>query len=313
MNLLTNEPLLCSFILNEEDSDATKRVFHGAQSNVYCMVSVAVMAKEKEAMESNSFKSLLNFVKKVEREGLPANGDEPAIPRQKDGLVGCGDLAFHQKTSDLGGACKVKTFCCTYCSTMSGDHDLLSYVSGSLVCDMCKRNGREFCAHVHVDDEKELTRKGRELVALLLKDKRRRTCNASLTVQDMLPSDPVDCFLGYNEEHEKVMEKVSICKLVSPDGLVFERTHLYDYSRHLIHTEESDVVLKKSIVKFDPNAVNKNVNTNNIEYVCGENNERDDAFAMNVMKDLLLRGYNSSDLPRDSAVRQSMLLACLMT
>ena len=45
----------------------------------------------------------------------------------------------------------------------------------------------------------------------------------------------------------------------------------------------------------------------------GENNERDDAFAMHVMKDLLLRGYNSSDLPRDSVVRQSILLACLMT
>ena len=59
--------------------------------------------------------------------------------------------------------------------------------------------------------------------------------------------------------------------------------------------------------------MNKNVNTNNIEYVCGENNERDEAFAMNGMKDLLLRGYNSSDLPRGSAVRQSMLLACLMT
>ena len=174
INPLTKEPLLCSYIVNEEEDDATKRVFHGAQSNVCCMVSCAVMAKEKEAMKSESFKCLINFVKKVEREGLPANGDEPAIPRQKDRLVGCGDLSFHQKVSDLGGACKVKRFFCTYCSTMSGDHDLLGYVSGILVCDMCKRNGRETCAHVRVDDDQELVRKGRELVTLLLVDNKGR-------------------------------------------------------------------------------------------------------------------------------------------
>ena len=99
MNPVTGEPLLCSFIDDDGDHEGTarRRVFHGAQSNVCCMVSAAVMAKEKEAFETEAFRGLIKFAKKVESKGLDANGDEPAIPPQSGGLVGYGDLSFQQK------------------------------------------------------------------------------------------------------------------------------------------------------------------------------------------------------------------------
>ena len=58
------------------------------------MVSADVMVKEKEAVESEAFKYLIEYAKKVEIKGLAANGDEVAIPPQSRGLVGCGDLSF---------------------------------------------------------------------------------------------------------------------------------------------------------------------------------------------------------------------------
>ena len=45
---------------------------HGAQSYETCIVAGAVMAKEKEAMKSRCFTSIIDFVKKVENEGIPA-------------------------------------------------------------------------------------------------------------------------------------------------------------------------------------------------------------------------------------------------
>jgi len=313
INPLTNEPLLCSFIDDDDNPGRrTKKVYHGAQSNVCCMVSSAVMAKEKQAMESESFIKLIDFLKKLESEGLPASGDEPALPPQKNCTVGCGDLSLQQKMSNLGGACKVKEFFCTYCSTQSGDHDLLGYVFGDLICSMCKRNERTRCPHVPVDDLPELKRKGLELMELHLDDKRRMTGNDSLVMKDILPQGLIDCFYGYDNEFEKVMEKVDLRDTVSEDGKSYSRSHLYDYTRHLTHTELSDKVLQKSTIKFDPNAEKKEEKTNNIEYVLGTYTERDDAFILNVTRDLLLRGYKNRDLPLDPLARQDMLLGSLM-
>ena len=50
------------------------------------------MAKEKQAMESRGFLKLINFMKRVDSDGIPTNGEEVAISPQKDGLVGCGRL-----------------------------------------------------------------------------------------------------------------------------------------------------------------------------------------------------------------------------
>ena len=194
VNPLTGEPLLCSFIDDVEDGIPSRKVYHRAQSTTCCMVSCAVVAKEKQAMASEAFKGLIDFAKNVEREGLPANGDEVAIPPQTCGLVCCGDLSFQQKINNLGGACKVKRFFCTYCSTESEECDLLGCVRGELICDMCKRNDRTECAHVPVDNHPELKKKGRALVGLLLEDRQWRVGNPNLTIKEMLPEGQVDCF-----------------------------------------------------------------------------------------------------------------------
>ena len=151
-----------------------------------------------------------------------------------------------------------------------------------------QRNEREQFAHVHVDDIQELTRKGSVLVDLLLEDKCQRTDNDTLTVREILPASPVECFYGYDEKREKVMVEHSLRDLVSDDG-AFLHPYLYDYSRHLIHTEESDEVLEKSKVKFDPNAHQKEKNPKNIDCIRGANKERDDAFMLNITMDLWLR------------------------
>ena len=301
INPLTNKPLLCTEIVDEDG--ISRRSYCGAQSNVCCMVASAIMAKEKEAMESTGFKRLINFLKRLESEGIPANGDEPALPPQTGGLIGCGDLSFQQKMSCLGGACKVKQFFCTYCATESGDHDLLAYVTGSKRCAMCVRNDRERCTHVAVDDPPELKSKGKDLFAMLLDDFRTGQPNA--TAHEMLIQEPVECFVGYTEDGDKVWEMRRLQDSISEDGTEFTRPHLYDYSCNLIHTEESESVLQGSRVKFDPTADKKEECITNIEYVLGLNQARDDAFIMNVTVDLMLRGFKHADLPTD---RQSLVL-----
>ena len=78
---MTGKPLIC---LHCEDSNGeTKLFYHGAQSYEARIFGGAVMAKEKQAMQSHCFTSIMDFVKKVETEGISANGGEVAIPPQK--------------------------------------------------------------------------------------------------------------------------------------------------------------------------------------------------------------------------------------
>jgi len=62
-------------------------------------------------------------------------------------------MTFQQKIVDEDGPCKGKENFCLSCEASSGQHNLLSFVSGKEVCDMCVRNGRETCAHSRVNDE----------------------------------------------------------------------------------------------------------------------------------------------------------------
>ena len=100
---------------------------------------------------------------------------------------------------------------------------------------------------------------------------------------------------------------------MSDDGSIFHRLHLYDYSRHVLHTKESETVVKGSKVKFDPNAIEKTTNTNNIEYIHGHNKSRDDAYILKLVSDLLLRGYSYAGLPKEPSDMQALLFRCLMT
>ena len=112
------------------------------------------------------------------------------IPPQTDGLVGCGDLCFQQKMSDLSGVWKAKRFLCTYCKTESDDHDLLYYVSGNNFCAMCVHNVRDGYAHRPFNDGPELYSRSIRFLKLLLDDNIRRSVKNGATYQDMLPSEP---------------------------------------------------------------------------------------------------------------------------
>ena len=149
--------------------------------------------------------------KETESEGVAANGDEDAIPAQKDGLVRYGGLGFQQNMSSLGGSCKNMRFFCTYCETNGGNYCLLGYVSGVNVCSMCICNGPENCDHKYVNDVPvpELESKGFRLVDLL-DDFRRRTLNENTKLIDMLPSKSVDCFSGYDENLKKIIKQMCL-------------------------------------------------------------------------------------------------------
>ena len=120
----------------------------------------------------------------------------------------------------------------------------MDYVCGDIVCDMCVRNDRTECPHVPMDDHPKLKRKGLGLVDLLLEDYKRQSGDNNATVHEMLPDDPVDCFVGSNEKVEKVMGEVSLRNQVSEGRSFFHIFHLYDYSRHIFHTKEPKTVVQ---------------------------------------------------------------------
>ena len=104
---------------------------------------------------------------------------------------------------------------------------------------MCVRNDRDKCAHMPVNDAPQLYSKGIRFLKLLLDGYTRRRGKGSETHQDMLPSKPVDCSARYDTNLEKVTEKQVLSDLVSEDGSKFVQGHIYNYSRHCLHTEET--------------------------------------------------------------------------
>ena len=62
--------------------------------------------KETEIMNSMAYHHYAKTMLAITREGIPADGDEPAIPPQPK-MCGCGDLAHQQKLAGkIGGGCK---------------------------------------------------------------------------------------------------------------------------------------------------------------------------------------------------------------
>lgn len=273
------------------------------------------MMGEKEALNSKVGKSLFDLLKKVEKDGLEADGDEEGYPPQTGGFCVCGDMSFHQKISGgMGGGCKVKEFFCIHCEARSlGDHDLLHYVTGEHRCARCVRNNRDKCAHRDVNDTKELHRKGVELQWLLLEDFRRTSGQPNATLRDMMPEGEVECLGGYDEEGQKTMEKCIIKDQFTPEGDLV-RSNMYDYLRPVEHSSETKQVREKCKIRLDVNAVDKSMSTTNIDYVVdGTVQSRDDAFNRQVTKDLRQRGYTFNDIPQDAAERVSLLRKCLHT
>ena len=101
----------------------------GVQSTDCCFVAGTCMMKENETMASVLFQHYAHTMLTIANEGIPADGDEPAFPSQKN-MTGTGDLAYQQKVS---GEIGVHDFC-KHCACTSDQHDLLSYVIGDRRC-----------------------------------------------------------------------------------------------------------------------------------------------------------------------------------
>ena len=98
---------------------------------------------------------------------------------------------------------------------------------------------------------------------------------------------------------------------VGPDGQLSR--YVYDYSRHLVHSEETDKLIQGTKMKLDPNANGKENDVFNIEYVVkGEGNDGDNTFNMNVLRDLRLR-YQPTDIPSCKVQRVVLLRQHLHT
>ena len=100
--------------LVEDDKGNTRIEYRGYQSTKVCLLLTVVEAKEGASMKADCFDDLFLFVKMLEDDDLPANGNGPALKPIK--IVGCGDMSFLQKLVEAGGACKVMKFFCLYCA-----------------------------------------------------------------------------------------------------------------------------------------------------------------------------------------------------
>jgi len=162
-------------------------------------------------------------------------------------------MAFQQKIADEGGPCKGKENFCLSCEPSSGEHDLLSFVSGKEVCcDMCVRNGHETCANLRVNDELELQRQGEVLLSLLRDDFSRREGVVNATYKDLIPDEEVECFASYDDDAARLNEQVNLIECMSDDGMTLTRDHLLDYVRNILHSEETQAIILESSIKYDP-------------------------------------------------------------
>jgi len=256
------------------------------------------------------FKDFYDFCNLLAKEGLPANGDEPALLPFK--YESCADLCWNNKcVGNIGGACKVKALFCIYCEADGNSNtDLMRYVTGDAICDICEYNKRTKCPHRAVNDAKEILRKISTLTKLILDDHRKMLGDDTLDLKDILPLEPVDVLVGY-ENKQLQWEKVSLRDTISADGTCTLAPE--EYIRHIRHTEEK--VAGKTVMVYEPESLSKASDLNNIEFELGKNALEDSEFHSNVRMDLRERGFTRANgmMPDCDDERRALLLSCLKT
>ena len=302
------QPNVKLFLETVEDEDGeVRQCYRNCQSTDYCLPCVMVEAKEGEAVHHGCADDFFDFVRTLEQEGLPAEGRHPAF-RQVD-IVGCGDMSFQQKMIGAGGACKVKRLFCNYCAC-DGKYDLFSVRTGDERCDICLFNNTNSCSHMSVCDKDEMVRKEDNLCAMLLEDFKERSGAPQATVVDMVPDGETLCFSGqFDDEGSQIMTPVNLREAISPDG-EFLRAHTYDYLREIIHVEEEEHVSSNTCIRLDVMQYQRDSCVDNIDFVVGNDEQRDNEFHFNVLKDLLLR-FDRAKIPRDKCERIELLRQCL--
>jgi hypothetical protein len=250
------------------------------------------LQRESKNVLQGAFGKFFRWCKTAEREGIPAIGEQPHLKPIK--LVGTGDMSFESKLLGTGGACKVMYNFCPWCE-VHGDQNMWFTRYGSDVCELCRHNAKDSCTHRTVNDYHEIQRKGWALLDLILTDQQRKQCNTSLTLADILPNDNQDCFNGFNSEGVKLFVKVNLKQTLSPDGSLTRPIN--DYCRHLLHMEESDDIIARTCMVYDPRAVSKLTTPNNTDYIYRNNSSAEDnAFMGNVFSDLRLRGLSGDSI-----------------
>jgi len=132
-----------------------------------------------------------------------------------------------------------------------------------------------------VNDEAKLKRKAEVLLNLLLEDYARVEGLSNATFKDMIVNEEVECFAGYDDELGHLNEEVNLHDCISEDGMTLTGDHLLDYAKKTIHSEETQAVILDSVIKYDPHAIDKNINVNNIDYTLdGTNKRRNNEFVI---------------------------------
>ena len=218
-------------------------------------------------------------------------------------------MSFQQKMIGAGGACKVKRLFCNYCAC-DGKYDLFLMRTGNERCDICIFNSSAGCSHMAVCDNDEMARKGDNLCAMLLEDYKERNGAPQATILDMVPDGETLCFSGkFDNDGSQIMTPVNLREAISPDG-EFLRAHTYDYLREIVHTEEEEHVSSNTRIRLDVMQYQRDTCVENIDFVVGNDEQRDNEFHFNVLKDLLLR-FDRAQIPRDKAERIQLLRQCL--
>ena len=74
--------------------------------------------------------------------------------------------------------------------------NLLLFKTDNKRCNICKYNGQERYNYTAVIDKKETNRVFKEFLICLLDNRRLSLKNNSITLRDVMPIGPVECFGG---------------------------------------------------------------------------------------------------------------------
>jgi hypothetical protein len=102
-----------------------------------CAVVTIVLSKETTELVTGYFSDLYTFVKGLETDGLPDNGDESAFKFME--VLTPTDMSFQLKLKGGGGACKSKEFFCHCCDVNDNVpyHNLFHSVGVGNRCVIC--------------------------------------------------------------------------------------------------------------------------------------------------------------------------------
>ena len=98
------------------------------------------------------------------------------------------------------------------------------------------------------------------MLDLLLEDfaKREKRDLDNVAYHDMMSSEEVQCYGGYDSDSRKIMEPRFLHDAKINDEIINgDNVHLYNYVRDILHTEEEPSIIEATKIKYDQNTVKK--------------------------------------------------------